>query len=274
MDRPSYYRPRGSCMKPLLRRCRGYSLIELLTVLVIVGILAMVGVFMLGNRRSAAVREVMDELEGTLSSAHKLAVATGRDVMVATQGDWDGAGTPLIMAYGDATAGAATILANGQTASEAFRVALNQSGGLRREHMYAGIVTVGHNTWWATALGASTDLDNVAPFNDSNSGFKTADIPEDTTAVPPTPAVPGHSILQEDSQNLFKGGTTMGAVRVSGANKRFTTTFWIKVVSLSNGLPTPNAPMGVLVVQRNGAQIYKFYNPGKTDGGNGTWRRL
>jgi len=249
-------------------------MIELLTVLVIVGILAMVGVFMLGNRRSGSVRAVMDELEGTLSGAHQLAVATGRDVLIVTHGDWGGGGTPLLMAYGNAASGAATILADGQTNSEAFRVALTQNGELRREHLSAGIVTVGHGTWWATALGTSTNLDNVAPFNDASSGFKTVDIPEDLTTDPPTPPVPGHSILQEDSQNLFKGGTTMGVVRVSGANKRFTTTFWIKVVSLSNGLPTPGGSMGVLVVQGNGAQVYRFYNPGTLDGGDGTWRRI
>jgi len=261
-------------MKLTFRPCRGYSMIELLTVLVIVGILAMVGVFMLGNRRSGSVRAVMDELEGTLSGAHQLAVATGRDVLIVTHGDWGGGGTPLLMAYGNAASGAATILADGQTNSEAFRVALTQNGELRREHLSAGIVTVGHGTWWATALGTSTNLDNVAPFNDASSGFKTVDIPEDLTTDPPTPPVPGHSILQEDSQNLFKGGTTIGVVRVSGANKRFTTTFWIKVVSLSNGLPTPGGSMGVLVVQGNGAQVYRFYNPGTLDGGDGTWRRI
>ena len=251
MECSSYYRPRGSSMDVPTRQSRGYSLIELLVVLVIVGVLSIVGVVMLGNKPSGSVRTVMDELEGTLSAAQKLSVATGRDVMVATTGEWS-ATNPMRLAYGDATLGSALVLSNGQTASETFRVAVNAGGGLQREHMYAGVVTVTNKAWWNSAASGSTAINSIDPFH--------------TTA--------GFVGILTDANNLFQGNPTVGSARISGADKRFVTTFWIGVVGLSNGQPLSGGPMGVLVVQAKGAQIYKFYNPGIRNGGDGTWRRI
>jgi len=39
-------------------------------------------------------------------------------------------------------------------------------------------------------------------------------------------------------------------------------------------VPMAGGPMGLLVVQGNGATVYKFYNPGILGGGDGTWRRI
>lgn len=240
-------------MKPTLRHCRGFSLIELLVVLVIVGVLAVVGVMMIGNKPSGSVRTVMDELEGTLSGAHKLAVSTSRDVLLVTQGDWGGGAPNMMLAYGDATLGQVTILTNGLVAPEAFRVAVNSGGGLQREHMYAGVVTAATAAWWGTAGAGSESINAKAPFGGAGAVWLN---------------------LLTASPNLFLGGTTVGSVRISGANKRFSTTFWIEVVSLRDGQPIAGGPMGVIVVQANGAQIYKFYNPGVLGGGDGTWRRI
>jgi prepilin-type N-terminal cleavage/methylation domain-containing protein len=234
-------------------RCFGYSLIELLVVLAIVGILVTVGVTMIGNRPAGAVRQTMDELEGTLMGAQKAAVATGQDIMLVSTGEWDAA-NPLILAYGSASLGSAAILTNGKMTSESFRLAVAGGGvGLRREHLHAGVVTAATAGWWTTAKsGGNADIVSVAPFNDANSGFKDV-----LTANP----------------NLFQGGTAAnGTVRISGTNKRFTTTFWIAVVGVSNGQPIVGGPMGLLVVQANGASVYKFYNPGIASGG--TWRRM
>jgi len=233
---------------------RGYSLVELLVVLVIVGILAMVGVSMLGSRPSASVRTVMDELEGTISGAHKLAVATGRDVLLVSQGDWSASGTRMLLAYGDATLTSTVVRDNGLVASESFRLAVTAGNtGLRREHMYAGVVTDGNAAWWTTASAGSKAIGSVAPFD----------------------ATPGFSgLLTTASSNLFQGGGTLATARISGANKRFTTSFWIEVVSLRDGQPQPGGPLGVLVVLANGGQIYKYYNPGIIDGGNGQWRKI
>lgn len=241
-------------MTPVRPPCRGYSLIEVLVVVVIVGILSVVGVTMLGNKPSGAVRAVMDELEGTLISAQKQAVGTGRDVFIATQGDWGGA-SPMLLAYGDATLGTTTILTQGRTASEAFHVAVAGTGNLLREHMYAGVVTANTAGWWTTAATGATSMDisSVVPFT-SGGIFS--------------------GLLTDGAKNLFQGGITTGQARISGANKRFTTEFWIEIVGLVDGQPRAGVPMGLLVVQANGAQVFKFYNPGTLHGGDGTWRRI
>lgn len=238
-------------MKVPICQSRGYSLIELLVVLVIVGVLAVVGVVMVGNRPSGSVRSVLDELEGTLSAAQKLSIATGRDVMIATKGEWS-ATNPMRLAYGEATLGSTLVLSQGELVSETFRVAVNAGGGLGREHMYAGVMTVTNNAWWNTGASGSTDINAGDPFK-STAGFV--------------------GILS-DANNLFQGGTTEGTARISGANKRFLTTFWIGVVSIQDGQPRAGGPMGALVVRAQGAQIYKFYNPGILNGGDGTWRRI
>ncbi len=235
-------------MRPTSRSVCGYSLIELLVVIVIVGILSIVGVTMLGSKPAGSVRGIMDELEGVLASAHKRAVATGQDVVITTTGDW---AVPNVM----------TMTFTGASAADGFTLAFgtNSSGTpdkILREHLHGGVVTAAQAGWWTTALGSGTSLDSVEPFNDANTGFQVA----------------GASILQNSALNLFRGGATAGTVRISGTNKRFTTTVWIEVVGLTNGLPIPGGPMGALVVQANGATIYKFYNPGKSSGG--TWRRI
>jgi len=73
-------------MKPYHRRCRGYSLIELLTVLVIVGILAMVGVMTLGSRHKPAVRELTQQLASSIADAKQLARSVGRQVTLHVRG--------------------------------------------------------------------------------------------------------------------------------------------------------------------------------------------
>lgn len=241
-----------------VQRCRGYSLAELLVVLVIVGILAAVGVTMLGNRPAGGVRTILDELEGELMAAHKDAVATGRDVFIGTMGDWED--SSLILGYRPGTTNITATELTGTllTDPNSFRVSTG------REHMHAGIVTPNGTAknWWNTTMKIAAngkqndDITKFPPFNDATSGFQ--------------------GILT-DTANLFQGSSTVGTARISGASKRFLPTFWIGVVGVTrsgtNSYPLPGGPMGVLVVQTNGGTVYKFYNPGVNDG-DGHWRRI
>ncbi|MCE1228858.1 MAG: prepilin-type N-terminal cleavage/methylation domain-containing protein [Firmicutes bacterium] len=230
----------------------GYSLIELLVVLAIVGILSVAGVFMLGNRPGGSVRSMLDEIEGTVLSAHKQCVSTGRDTLLAVQGDWN-AGNPYLLAYGDATTvtgtevTAATILANNANASEAFRFQ-----AANRAQSYAGVVVAGSD-WWSRAVGSSQTIDSVPPFSDTTSSF--------------------HGLVSDpsgDAANLSR----RQSVRIRGYSKRFDSAFYVAVVGLRGGQPITGGPMGLIVVLDNGGSVYKFYNPGTIDGNNGQWRKL
>lgn len=255
-----------------VRSAAGYSLIEMLVVLAIVGILAIVGVVMVGNRQAGAVRAVMDEVEGALTNAHKSAVATGRDVAIVTWGTWNAASPPvatsLMVAHGDATltdaeiqttannllagiAPAAALGAAGQSVAVPFRFLPNDAIQTR-----ARIVAVGSMQWTNVMLPTPSGTSNqiltgVEPFN--------------------TGPMAG---LVADANNLFSFSNTIRRVVISGSNKRFNNTFIIPVVgTTSSGGALPGGPMGLIVVLANGGSIYKFYNPGAKDA-DGTWRRL
>ncbi len=264
----TYNTAKGITMTTGWRRqgAAGYSLIELLVVLAIVGILAIAGVTMIGNRQSGAVRGLLDEVEGALANAHQAAVATGRDVAIVSWGTWDAA-TPLVMAHGDAALTDAQIQttannlllsippapalgANGQTVAVPFRFQANDTIKSR-----AAIVRLDSAQWanvmQTTAAGTTNaDINGVAPFL----------------------AGPMAGILQEVN-DLFLFSPLNRSV-VSGANKRFNTTFIIPIVgTTTSGGALPGGPMGLIVVLANGGTIYKFYNPGARDS-DGQWRRL
>jgi prepilin-type N-terminal cleavage/methylation domain-containing protein len=261
---------------------KGYSIIELVLVIAIIGILSITAISMLGNRTGGSVRGILDEIEGGLMDAHKFAVATGRDVTIVTRGNWT-PGTPLVMARGDATVGKLAVapywdsaqwdkiltdltagqpdlptgkgtLTNNQIASVALSFRLGTSAtALVREHLHAGIAVQG-SPWWGNAMTASNgktneDIATVEPFL-SDAGFKAA-------ITPPT-------LLFQNADNH---------VEISGASKRFNSTFVIPVVAINNGNALPGGAMGLIVVQNNGATVYKFYNPGVRNG-DGKWRRI
>ena len=261
---------------------KGYSIIELVLVIAIIGILSIAGISMLGNRTGGSVRGILDEIEGSLMDAHKTAVATGRDVTIVTRGDWT-PGNPLVMVRGDATIGKTNVapfwdpakwdmilndllsgqpdlptgkagLTSNQIASVAMSFRVNSTAAaIVREHMHAGIAIQG-SPWWANAMSVSggrqnEDIATVEPFL-SDAGFNAAITPPDL---------------------LFQGADNH--TEISGASKRFLTTFVIRVVGINGGNAIPGGAMGLIVVQANGATIYKFYNPGIRDG-DGKWRRI
>jgi hypothetical protein len=70
------------------------------------------------------------------------------------------------------------------------------------------------------------------------------------------------------------GPSDISQVCINGYTKRFTKTAFIKVVTTNpEGIATPDAPMGLMVMLENGATVFKFYNPGSKNG-NGKWRRI
>lgn len=85
-------------------KSKGYSLAELLVVLVIVGILATVGVAMVTDRKSPSVKAATLNLAATLSDARALARGSGQAVTLTPSGS----GASLVLSY---------VAASGQTGS-------------------------------------------------------------------------------------------------------------------------------------------------------------
>lgn len=239
MDRPFFSCCRGSSMiRPPKRSDTAYTLIELLVVLVIVGILAAVGVMMIGDRKGNAVRGVMDEIEGVLSAAQRNTMATGADVTIQASGKW--------------TDGTLRIDGRRTTPGTDPTDPTNRLGPLsevfashyldrRRDHLSAGVDT---GAGYATALGAAKELVKVPPCD--TEPFKTA-----------------------LGNNLCTGADT--TVTVNGTNKRFTTGFCIIVTGLQGaGSVAADGPVGVIVVPASMSSVFKFYKrEGETQ-----WRRL
>lgn len=247
----------------------GYSLIEVLVVLVIVGILVLAGVSMLGNRGGNSVRVLLDELEGAIMDAHKYAASTGQDIAIVTWGTWDVTTTVpnLVMARGAASQNAGTIqgvannlLANPPvlpTTDPAKSVAVVFAPSRNREYMNAGVVVNGsaNTVWWTNAMLATSG------------GKKNADI----TSVPPFSADANFIAANTPANNLFQA--IPNQVTISGSNKRFNSSFIIRVTGTSSGMAIPGGAMGLIVVLNNGGSVYKYYNPG-VNNGDGLWRRI
>jgi Tfp pilus assembly protein FimT len=240
-------------------------------VLAILGILSVVAVSMISNRRGAAVRALMDELEGALSNGRNEAVATSRDVALDCWGDWTAA-TPAVVAFGDASLTDAQIqtFANDLLGGTLPPVATQYSGTVVAPFHFlpndvtqsrARVVVVGSGDW-ATAYGANPtklNITNVPPF--TAGGSMNGILVDANNFFNPNPATPS---------------TPPGIIRqtVSGISQCFTTTYFIEIVGTSpSGGPIPGCPMGLLVMLAGGSSIYRFYNPGTLEG-DGKWRRI
>jgi prepilin-type N-terminal cleavage/methylation domain-containing protein len=237
-------------MWPTHRSRAGYSLIELLVVLAIVAIITIVGVTVIGDRKTNSVRSVMDQIEGVLANAQNTAVLSSMDVYVSSTGQWtDGSlvldGRALNTAAVSTPLVAADIKA-GQDAkrlgspAECFR-SLYLSA-INKEHQSAGVDC--GNGWYATARGTAQDLKLVAP-------------------VSTNPA-----LLNAMGTALFTGGDSCAIL--NGQTRRFETGFYIVVVGLAGGIPLAGGPVGIILVPQNSSNVYKFYKPS----GSITWRRL
>jgi prepilin-type N-terminal cleavage/methylation domain-containing protein len=244
-------------MKLPVRHCRGYTIVELLVVLVIVGILALASVYMIRPRTTDSVRAVMSEVEITLLNAQNSANISTQDIYVASRGTWLN-GSLIIDARPLVTTGVNAVsnpplpsdLIPGSATSrvgspaECFRSRYLQSN---RDHMSAGIAT--DDSWLTIALGSAPTLQSRSVFT-ALPGFTTA--MSNQLCYPATVS------------------TDPTWVVLNGVNRRFLTGFSIVVVGLANGIPVPNGPVGVLVVPAGGATIYKYFKPN----GSNVWGRL
>lgn len=127
---------------------RGYSLIELLVVLFIIGILAMVGVNQFGSRQRPAVLSMASAIEGELTRAFLMANSNMQPVRLTTNGTW--ASRSLSLTYG---------LARDFTAIPPTTTTF--SAGNQSDFQYAGIDS--NNAWFPTATsGAPLDTGSTA----------------------------------------------------------------------------------------------------------------
>ena len=252
----------GKAIQPVLgahmsRPTQGFSLIELLIVLAILGVLTYAGASSISNQRGVAVRVMLDELEGSLLDAQRMAVNSGRDVAITSWGSVDVPST-MGLARGDSSLSAANIQATCTQiiASKLPTTDLGKSVAPLyvytngREARNAGIAMAG-STWWAHASSGNDPMTSVYPFK------------TDPTFVD----------AMTDSANLFQQGPAATMATISGLSGRFNGSFSIQVVGLRTGQPQAGAAQGMLIVLNGGAAIYKFYNPG-IDQNDGKWRRI
>ena len=222
----------------MIRKARGFSLIELLVVLVIIGVLALAMGNWYGAEQPVAVKGTVTTLTGILSEARTVARTFGRPVTVTTTGNqadlaltFPSQGnvvpppvTPILTTWLKAASGAAAV-------------------------KYAGIDTGGAWPIYAQA----------APNPDPLTGGVVAISALFTGGVPPGPA-----------GKLFTGAAN--ATMSFDSQGRSNQDFYIYVGGMRNGASYPSAPVGlVLVTRANG--IHAFY---KSNAGDPAvpWQRL
>jgi prepilin-type N-terminal cleavage/methylation domain-containing protein len=257
----------------------GFSLLELITVLAIVAILAVGSALVMGNRQSGAVRATLDEIEGLISNAQHAAMATGRDVALVSWGAWDSS-NPLRIAYGDATlargSGSATnfivigiSVIDGKPAMEGRPIIPENDGEYPIEAQQTVIVGYHYSPSDALQRKACLVMDGEDGKWEKAKGDKNEDIRE---IVPFTTEMKD---VLASGNNFCKGESNyISQVQINGYTKRFNKTAFIRVVATGNeSAALPNGPMGLIVLMENGASIFKFYNPGG-ESGDGKWRRI
>lgn len=215
----------------------GFSFIELMVVVGIIGALSIAGYMYMIDNRAPAVRSLLDEIEGVLSAAQRNTMSGTGDVILISRGTWKGTTptTALLIdgrRFNPALTGTVFDRPRIGSESEFFRA----SFGTDKRHQLAGIDTSGGSDF-TTAIGGTLPT-----------------LSSEMMAVLTTPFCTG-----SDNQ-----------VVVNGYTKRFTTGFYIAVMGLNKGQPVVNGPVGLIVVPTNSTGIYKYF---KADGDT-TWRRL
>ncbi len=220
------------------RSARGFSMLELLVVVVIIGIVAVVSGTWYGVSQPASVKGTVNAVAGALSDARTVARSTGRTVTLATQGTQ------------------ATLQISFPSQGDVLPVPANQAlTTWRREASgteatkYAGIDT---SAAWPVYTQATPNPNPLTGGVASISALF-------TNGVQPTAAA-----------KLFKGApdSSFSFDSTGRANQDF----WVYVGGMRSGASYPSAPVGlVLVTRANG--IHSFYKPNAGDPAV-PWQRL
>lgn len=219
---------------------KGFSLLEMLLVVVIIGILAVAGGTMSGAAQPAAVKGTLNSLYGILVEARTVARTTGRMVTLTTSGH-QGTLQLTFPSQGDVTP-----VPDGQ----ALTTWLRSAGGTSASQ-YSGIDTNGS---WPVYTQA-------APVPDPLLGNEPAIAALFTSGTPP--GVTG---------KLFTGADTDASTFSFDATGRANRDFYVYVGGMRNGASYPSAPVGLVLVTR-ASGVHAFYKPNAGDA-NVPWQRL
>lgn len=218
---------------PSLHREFGYTLLELLVVMAIVGILAYAGVGLMINRPSVAVRGVTNDFYGMLRAAQTLARNSGRRVALQTQGTQP-AGS-LVFQYGfyaqladgsdDMTKGPGATLANPVVGS----------------------------------FSLDSSLSRFAHIGDAVTGQFDQILPNPSPSTDVTLAkLQGAAFWSSSANNLFRGGGTAAADVFFQPDGTPSRDFYVPIVGVTGGAVSSDLSVGIILSsQTNGLLAFQ-----------------
>jgi len=217
---------------------KGFSILELIVVVVIVGIVVAVTGNWYSVSQPAAVKGTINALVGILSEARSVARTTGRTVTLTTSG----AQANLMITF--PTQGDVLPVPAGQELTTWRRDAAGTEVA-----RYSGIDTSGA---WPVYTQAAPNPDPL------------------TGGVTPVSALFTNGVQPTTAAKLFKGvADTSFSFDSSG---RINRDLWVYIGGMRNGASYPSAPVGLVLVTRSNG-IHSFYKPNAGDPAE-PWQRL